>query len=85
MVAAEAVPSKQLDDVNGQMEVLQKQIEAAESQMGVTRQQIKSQEQQIEIANRAVLSERKPMQERIAQVENMMENFINAESYDWKA
>ncbi|SOE20806.1 HlyD family secretion protein [Spirosomataceae bacterium TFI 002] len=74
LVKAEAIPTKQLDDVNGQVEVLQKQIEAAESQLGVTRQQIKSQEQQIGIANRAVLSERKPMQERIAQVANMMEN-----------
>lgn len=74
LVKAEAIPTKQLDDVNGQVDVLQKQIATAESQMGVTRQQIKSQEQQVGIANRAVLSERKPMQERIAQVANMMEN-----------
>jgi len=70
LVKAEAVPEKQLDDINGNVAVLRKQIEAAESISNVTRQQMKSQEQQIGIANRAVMSEKKPMEERIAQVEN---------------
>jgi HlyD family secretion protein len=70
LVKAEAVPEKQLDDINGNVSVLRKQIEAAESISNVIRQQIKSQEQQIGIANRAVMSEKKPMDERIAQVEN---------------
>lgn len=72
LVEAEAVPVKQLDDLDGSLEVLQKQIEAAESQLNVTEQQIVSAEQQIAIGNRAVMSEEKPMQERIAQVENMI-------------
>lgn len=72
LVNAEAVPVKQLDDLTGNLEVLQKQIEAAESQLNVTKQQITSAEQQIAIGNRAVMSEEKPMQERIAQMENMI-------------
>ncbi|AWW00927.1 HlyD family secretion protein [Arcticibacterium luteifluviistationis] len=72
LVKAEAVPVKQLDDLNGNLEVLLKQIEAAESQLNVTKQQITSAEQQIAIGNRAVMSEEKPMQERIAQMENMI-------------
>ncbi len=72
LVNAEAVPQKQLDDITGNVDVLKKQIEAAESQLNVTLQQIKSAEQQIAIGNRAVLSERKPLEERIAQMDNMI-------------
>lgn len=72
LVNAEAVPVKQLDDINGNLEVLQRQIEAGESQLNVTKQQITAAEQQIAIANRAVMSEEKPMQERIAVMENMI-------------
>jgi HlyD family secretion protein len=72
LVKAEAVPTKQLDDISGNVSVLRKQIEAAESISNVTRQQIKSQEAQIGIGNRAVMSEKKPMEQRIAQVQNMI-------------
>jgi HlyD family secretion protein len=72
LVKAEAAPSKQLDDITGNVSVLRKQIEAAASISNVTRQQIKSQEAQVGIANRAVMSEKKPMKERIAQVQNMI-------------
>lgn len=74
LVKAEAIPTKQLDDVNGQVDILEKQIIAAESQLNVTKQQISSQEQQVGIGNRAVLSERKPMEGKIAQVNNLIEN-----------
>ncbi|KPM47788.1 HlyD family secretion protein [Jiulongibacter sediminis] len=73
LAKSDAVPTKQLDDINGQVAVLTKQIAAAESQLAITRQQMKAQQDQITIANRAVMSESKPMQERIAQVENMMD------------
>lgn len=72
LAKSDAVPSKQLDDINGQVSVLSKQIAAAESQLAITRQQMQAQQDQIAIANRAVMSESKPMQERIAQVENMI-------------
>lgn len=72
LVAAEAAPSKQLDDVDGQVELLTKQLDAATSQLNVIRQQIKAQEEQVAIGNRAVMSERKPLEERLAQMENMV-------------
>lgn len=72
LVKADAVPSKQLDDVTGQIEVLKKQIQTSEGQGAVLRQQIRSQEAQVGIQNRGVLSERKPLQERIAQLDDQL-------------
>ncbi|WP_084332090.1 HlyD family secretion protein [Runella limosa] len=73
LVKAEAVPSKQLDDVDGQISVLKKQIETAEGQVAVVQQQIKSQQQQVSIQNRGVFSERKPLEERIAQFDDQLQ------------
>ncbi len=73
LVKAEAVPAKQLDDVEGQIDILKKQIEATESQVSVLNQQIKSQQQQVSIQNRGVLSERKPLEERIAQMDDQLQ------------
>lgn len=73
LVKAEAVPAKQLDDIEGQIDILKKQIEATESQVSVLNQQIKSQQQQVSIQNRGVLSERKPLEERIAQVDDQLQ------------
>ncbi len=72
LVKAEAVPSKQLDDINGQIAILKRQIEATQSQLGITKQQIKSQEAQVAIGNRAIMSEQKPLQEKMAQMDNMI-------------
>ncbi len=73
LVKAEAVPSKQLDDAEGQIDILKKQIETTESQVTVLQQQIKSQQQQVSIQNRGVLSERKPLEERIAQFDDQLQ------------
>jgi HlyD family secretion protein len=73
LVKAEAVPSKQFDDVEGQISVLKKQIETTESQVTVLLQQIKSQQQQVSIQNRGVLSERKPLEERVAQYDDQLQ------------
>ncbi|WP_428657491.1 HlyD family secretion protein [Runella sp.] len=73
LVKAEAVPAKQLDDIDGQIDILKKQIDATESQVAVLNQQIKSQQQQVSIQNRGVLSERKPLQERIAQMDDQLQ------------
>ena len=70
LAKSDAIPAKQVDDINGQVAVLTRQIAASESQLSITRQQMKSQQEQVSIANRAVMSETKPMQERISQVEN---------------
>jgi HlyD family secretion protein len=79
LVKAEAIPTKQLDDVTGQYEVLKKQIAAMESSVGVLKQQIKSQEAQVGIQNRGILSEKKPLRERIAQIEDQIKkcNIVN--------
>jgi HlyD family secretion protein len=71
LVKAEAVPTKQLDDVNGQVDVLKKQIDVTESQLNITRQQISSQKEQVAIGNRAIMSETGPLNERLAQMQNL--------------
>jgi HlyD family secretion protein len=72
LVKNEAAPAKQLDDINGQISVLNQQIVASESQINTLNQQIKSHKQQIEIQNRSILSEKKPFEKRIAQVDDQM-------------
>lgn len=82
LVKAEAVPTKQLDDVEGQISVLKKQIDTAEGQVAVVQQQIKSQQQQVSIQNRGVLSERKPLEERIAQFDDQLQRCSIANPID---
>lgn len=72
LVKAEAAPSKQLDDLNGQLEILKRQTEAAEGQIAVFDRQIKSQREAIAIQNRAVLSEKLPLEKRMAQVNDQI-------------
>lgn len=72
LVAAEAAPPKQLDDLNGQMRVLQKQIAAAEAQLGVLQAQIVAQRELVALQNRAVLSEQAPNAQRVAQVADLI-------------
>jgi HlyD family secretion protein len=69
LVKAEAAPTKQLDDVNAQLSVLNKQLLAAEAQTEVLKQQMKAQKQTIAIQNRGILSEEKPLNEKISQIE----------------
>lgn len=69
LVKAEAAPTKQLDDVNAQLSVLNKQILAAKAQTEVLKQQMKAQKQTIAIQNRGILSEEKPLNEKISQIE----------------
>jgi HlyD family secretion protein len=65
LVKADAVPAKQLDDIVGQLNVLQKQIVATKSQKNVILQQIRSQEQIVAIQNRSIMSEQKPIEDRL--------------------
>lgn len=76
LVKANAAPSKQLDDMNGQVDVLKKQIETSQSQMDVSRRQIRSQDQQVGIQNRGILSEAKPLKERVAQLDDQLQRCI---------
>jgi HlyD family secretion protein len=72
LVTAQAAPAKQLDDINGQVAVLEKQIAAAQTQIAVLRQQIQSQEETAAIANRGIMSEQKPLQVREAQLDDQL-------------
>lgn len=72
LVAADAVPSKQLDDINGQVNILQEQIAAAKTQLKVLQSQISSQRQQVAIQNRGILSEKAPMEKRVAQLQDQL-------------
>jgi HlyD family secretion protein len=72
LVAAKAAPAKQLDDVNGQIAVLEKQIASAQVQVKVLQQQIQSQDQSAAIANRGILSEKQPLNVRKAQLDDQI-------------
>jgi HlyD family secretion protein len=69
LVKAEAAPSKQLDDLNSQISVLQKQLLASTAQLDVLRQQKMAQQQNADNQNRGILSEEKPLNERVSQIE----------------
>lgn len=72
LVKADAVPSKQLDDVNGQIDVLKKQIEATESSIAVFQKQIEAQKALVSIQNRGILSEKKPLEKRVKQLDDQI-------------
>ena len=74
MVAKDAATKKQLDDANGQIKVIQKQISAAESQLSTLQQQISTTKENVSIQNRAILSERKPTQKKVEQIEEQLKN-----------
>jgi len=72
LVAADAAPAKQLDDINGQVNVLREQIGASQSQLVVLRSQVNSQRQSVAIQNRGILSEKNPMEKRVAQIQDQL-------------
>jgi HlyD family secretion protein len=65
LVAHDAATGKQLDDINAQIDVVKKQ-------MSVTKQQIAVQQNNVATQNRAVLSESKPLQKRVAQLNDQL-------------
>lgn len=66
LVKADAATSKQLDDIVGQIDQLTQQ-------MKVTQQQIKVQRNVSGTQNRAILSERSPLQKRVAQLDDQIQ------------
>ncbi|HNU86806.1 MAG TPA: HlyD family efflux transporter periplasmic adaptor subunit [Ferruginibacter sp.] len=73
LVAADAVPAKQLDDISGQVNVLKEKIEAGKAQLNVLNSQINSQRQLVAIQNRGILSEKDPMQKKLAQIQDQLD------------
>ncbi len=76
MVKSDAATRKQLDDANSQVAVIQKQIAAANTQLGNINQQISSTRDQISIQNRAILSEKKPTQTKVSQIDEQLKHNI---------
>ena len=72
LVEADASPIKQLDDITGQVNVQRQQIAAAKSQLAVLQSQINSQRQLVEIQNRSILSEKNPMEKKVAQIQDQL-------------
>lgn len=72
LVKADAATPKQLDDVNGQVDVLKKQIEAAESSIKVFERQISAQTAVVGIQNRGILSEKGPLEKRMKQLDDQL-------------
>lgn len=72
LVKQDAATGKQLDDINAQIDVAQKSL-------GVVRQQINVQRNNISTQNRSILSEGKPLQKRVAQLDDQLKraNIIN--------
>lgn len=72
LVQADAVPRKQLDDIEGQIDILTKQQVAARSQIDILQKQIDAQRATIGRQNRAILSEEAPLDKRVAQVDDQL-------------
>jgi HlyD family secretion protein len=72
LLKADAATTKQLDDINFQIESMKKQI-------AVTQQQIAVQVNNVQTQNRAILSETNPLQKQIAQLKDKEQraNIVN--------
>jgi HlyD family secretion protein len=76
LVAADAVPAKQLDDINGQVNVLKEKIVAGNTQLKVLQSQINAQRNIVAIQNRGILSEKNPMEKRVAQIQDQLNKTV---------
>jgi HlyD family secretion protein len=72
LLKQDAATSKQLDDINAQIDVVKKQI-------AVTQQQINVQRSNTSTQNRSIMSEGKPLQKRVEQLNDLLNksNIIN--------
>ena len=76
LVKANAVPSKQLDDLQGKKAVLEKQIAGAAQLIEVTRQQIQAQKQTVGLKNKGLFSEKDPLEKQIALLDEQISRCI---------
>jgi HlyD family secretion protein len=72
LLAKKAVTQKQYDDIEGQSNILKKQIETSENQIAVFQQQMASQNSAVSIQNRGIMSEAKPLQVRLQQLDDQI-------------
>jgi HlyD family secretion protein len=79
LVAQDAAPTKTLDDINGQIDVLENKLEGARLRITVLKEQIRSAEQSAAIRNRGVLSDTATLQSQLDRIAHQIEdcNIIN--------
>ena len=72
LLKQDAATTKQLDDINAQIDVVNKQMQ-------VTQQQIDVQKNNVATQNRSILSEGKPLEKRVAQLQDQLDksNIVN--------
>jgi len=72
LIKADAATTKQLDDINSQIDVLKRS-------MTVTQQQIAVKKNDVATQNRSILSEAEPLRKRVAQLEDQQQrsNIVN--------
>jgi HlyD family secretion protein len=72
LVKADAATPKQLDDITGQISILNRQIDAAESQVKVLERQSQTQKDVVSIQNRGISSEKLPLEKRLKQLDDQI-------------
>ena len=72
LIKADAAPTKQLDDIVAQMNVIKQQIQTADSQIDLVKTQINAQKSMVNIQNRGILSEQKPLKDKANQVDDFL-------------
>lgn len=65
LLKQDAATAKQLDDINAQIDVVKKQMQVTQQQIAVQRNAVSTQ-------NRSILSENKPLQKRVAQLNDQL-------------
>lgn len=65
LISKDAATGKQLDDINAQIDLVNKQMGVTQQQMAVSRNNVNTQ-------NRTILSENKPLQKRVAQLNDQL-------------
>ncbi|MEQ1797972.1 MAG: HlyD family efflux transporter periplasmic adaptor subunit [Lacibacter sp.] len=65
LISQDAATGKQLDDINAQIDVVKKQMTVTQQQIAVLRSNVSTQ-------NRSILSENKPLQKRVAQLNDQL-------------
>ncbi|WP_304342672.1 HlyD family secretion protein [Chryseobacterium koreense] len=76
LVKSDAATKKQLDDADGNIDVIQKQINAAQTQLVTLEQQINAAKENVDIQNRAILSEKNPTEKKVAQIDEQLKHNI---------
>lgn len=76
LVNANAIPSKQLDDLQGKKAVLEKQIAGTTQLIAVTKQQIIAQKQTVGLKNKGLFSEKDPLEKQIALLDEQINRCV---------